>query len=150
MKRIKVSKNFYLDEFINPDTYKKFGYKSQRYIRPELIQIAQLLRDFTKLPITVNDWATGGGYSESCLRDFNTSTGAKYSAHKFGAGMDLKIGDLTSTQMAHIIIDNYEDIFKPLGITRIENPEFTRGKYRDWLHIDVLWTGEKDLQIIKP
>jgi hypothetical protein len=60
MKRIQVSDNFYLDEFIDPVTYNKFGYKSQRYIRQEVINIAQLLRDFTGLSITINNWATGG------------------------------------------------------------------------------------------
>ena len=149
MKRIKVSDNFCLDEFINPTTYNKFGAKSQRYIRPELIRIAQTLREFTGLPITINNWATGGAYKESGLRDFNTSTGAGYSAHKFGAGMDLKIGKLTSHEMAQIIIDNW-DIFKELGLTRIENPDFTKGKNRDWLHIDVLWTGSDELQIVNP
>lgn len=150
MKRIKVSDNFYLDEFINPVTYRKFGAKSQRYIRPELIKIAQTIRSFTGLSCEINNWATGGAYEESGLRDFNTSTGASYSAHKFGAAIDIKIGDLDSFAMAKIITDNYEDIFKPLVVTRIEDPEFTQGKYRSWLHIDVLHTGSNELQIVKP
>jgi hypothetical protein len=149
MKRIKVSENFSLDEFINPTTYKKFGYKSQRYIRPEVIRIAQTIRSFTGLSVTINNWATGGGYKESGLRDFTTSTGASYSAHKFGAGADLKIGKLTSHEMAKIVIDNW-DMFKELGLTRIENPDFTKGKNRDWLHFDVLWTGSEELQIVNP
>lgn len=149
MERIKVSDNFYLDEFINPTTYNKFGSKSRRYIRPELIRIAQCIRSFTGLSCTINNWAAGGAYKESGLRDFNTSTGAGYSAHKFGAGMDLKIGELSSHDMAKIITDNYEEIFKELGVTRIENPNFTKGN-RDWLHIDVLWTGSEELQIVNP
>lgn len=150
MDRIKISQNFFLDELINPTTYKRFGADSQRYIRPELIKIAQCIRSFTGLSVTVNNWATGGVYSNSGLRDFNVSIGATYSAHKFGAGMDLKIGDLSSVQMAQIIIDNYEDIFKDLGVTRIEDPELTRGQNRDWLHIDTLFTGLETLKIIKP
>jgi len=150
MKRIKVSKNFYLDEFIDPVTYNKFGYKSQRYIRPELIPIAQLLRDYTKQSVTINNWAAGGAYKESCLRNFTTSTGASYSAHKFGAAEDLKIGSMDSFEMASIIIDNYDDIFKPLGLKRIEDPEYTKGKHRSWLHIDTLWTGSDELVIVKP
>lgn len=150
MKRIKVSDNFYLDEFINPTTYNKFGYKSQRYIRPELIKIAQCIRSYTGLSCEINNWANGGAYEESGLRDFTTSTGASYSAHKFGAAIDIKIGDLDSFEMAKIIIDNYDDVFKPLGVTRIEDPEYTKGKYRSWLHIDVLHTGSNELQIVKP
>ena len=150
MNRIKVSDNFYLDEFINPTTYKKFCYKSQRYIRPELIKIAQCLRSYTGLPCTINNWFNGGSYEESGLRDFNTSKGASYSAHKFGAGIDIKIGNLSSHEMANIIIDNYKDIFQQLGVTRIENPDFTKGKTRDWLHIDTLFTGKEELEIVNP
>ncbi len=90
MKRIKVSDNFYLDEFINPVTYNKFGVKSQRYIRPELIKIAQMIRSYTGLSCEINNWATGGAYEESGLRDFTTSTGATYSAHKFGQEMESR------------------------------------------------------------
>ena len=150
MERIKVSENFYLDEFIDPVTYSRFGAKSQRYIRQEIIKIAQTLRSFSGLSCEINNWATGGAYEESGLRNFETSTGAKYSAHKFGGSVDIKIGDLDSHEMAKIIIDNYEDIFKPLGVTRIEDPSYTKGKYRSWLHIDTMWTGSDELQIIKP
>lgn len=148
MQRIKVSDNFYLDEFINPTTYQKWGKHSQRYIRPEVIRIAQLLRSYTGKSITINDWFVGGNYQESGLRDFNTSTGASYSAHKFGAGADLKIGDLTAYEMADIVIKN-QDIFMQVGLTRIENPDFTKGN-RDWLHTDCLWTGENKIIIVKP
>lgn len=150
MNRIKISDNFFLDEFINKTTYRKFGAKSQRYIRPELVKIAQTIRSFTDLSCEVNNWINGGAYNESGLRDFNTSTGASYSAHKFGAAIDIKIGDLDSHEMAQIIIDNYEDVFKPLGVTRIEDPFYTKGKHRSWLHIDILNTGSKELQIVKP
>ena len=92
MKRIKVSKNFYLDEFIDKGIYNRFEAKSQRYIRPELIKIAQIVRDYTEKSVTINNWSTGGSYKESGLRSFKTSTGATYSAHKYGAAMDLKIG----------------------------------------------------------
>lgn len=149
MQRVKVSRNFYLDEFIDKGIYNRFEAKSQRYIRPELIKIAQLLRSHIGQPMTINNWWTGGAYSESGLRSFKTSTGALYSAHKYGAAMDLKIGVMTSEEMAQLIKDSYE-ILKPLGVTRIEDPAFTKGKHRDWLHIDTLFTGKKNLQIIKP
>jgi hypothetical protein len=148
MERIKVSKNFYLDEFVDEETYRRFGAKAQRYIRPELIKIAQTLRDFTGESITINNWATVGTYKESGLRNFQTSTGATYSAHKFGAAIDLKIGQMTSYQMANIIIENWE-MFKVLGVTRIEDPKYTEGKNRGWLHIDVLHTGSDELHIIQ-
>lgn len=144
--RFKITDNFYLDEFINPTTYNKFGMKSQRYIRPEIIKAVQYLRTYTNLPITINNWFNGGSYKESGLRDFNTSTGASYSAHKFGAAADLKIGKLDSFEMEEIILSQ-EDILIQLGIKRYENPEFTKGKYRSWLHIDCL--NERANKLIK-
>lgn len=136
MKRYKVSDNFYLDEFINPNTYNRFGLKSSRYIRKELIETAQLFRSITNSPITINNWLNGGSYSESGLRDWRTPTGAKYSMHKFGQALDIKCGGLTSFQMFDVISDNWYMFYK-LGIRRVEHPNYTKGKNRGWLHIDM-------------
>jgi len=142
--RIKVSNNFYLDEFINPETYQKFEASSQRYIRPEVIKIAQFLREYLETPITINNWFDGGQYKESGLRDFNTSTGAKYSAHKFGAAIDVKTS-LKPSELVKKIIDN-EEMFMLTGLTRIEDTKFTSS----WVHLDCLYTGLNKIQIIKP
>ena len=147
--RFKITDNFYLDEFIDETTYNRFKDKSQRYIRKENIRAVQYLRSMTGLPITINNWYKGGGYGESGLRDINTQTGARYSAHKFGAATDLKISDLTSFEMFDIV-KKYEEELIELGITRVEHPEYTKGKHRDWLHLDSLYTGEDKLKIIKP
>lgn len=146
--RIQVSENFYLDEFIGPDTYRKFEAQSQRYIRKEMILAAQFIRTMSGLSITINNWSAGGSYKESGLRDFNTTTGASYSAHKFGAAIDLKIGNLTSFEMVELIKDYEQDLID-IGICRYENPKFTQGN-RDWLHIDSLWTGSNELIMVNP
>ena len=145
---MKLTDNFELHEFINPTTYNKFGVNSLRYIRPEIIAIAQLFREIVGCPVTINNWKSGGSYSESGLRDFNTSTGASYSAHKFGAAIDVKTG-LTSHQMAAIVEKNW-GAFKVVGLTRIEDPDYTEGKSKDWLHMDCLWTGKNELVIVRP
>jgi len=149
MNRIKNKKNFYLDEFIDPITYRKFGRQSQRYIRPEIIKATQCLRELVGLPITVNNWAAGGSYKESGLRNFNTSTGASYSMHKFGGAADLKIGNLSSFEMVEIL-KNHEEVIMDLGIRRYENPEFTKGRNRSWLHIDSAWTDCNGLLMVNP
>lgn len=148
MNRIKITDNFYLDEFVNPDTYKRFGIDSRRYLRTEIINISQYLREQTGLSITVNNWAVGGQYKESGLRDVNTVIGAKYSAHKFGAGADLKIGKMSSFEMVEVLIEHEQALLK-LGLTRYENPEATQGN-TDWMHLDCLWTGSDRLLMINP
>lgn len=151
MKRIKVSPNFYLDEFIDPVTYDRFGAKSQRYIEPNIIKAAQYLRGITGLSITINNWATDGAYKESGLRNFETSTGAKYSAHKFGRAADLKIGDLSSFEMWELIKANTDVLMNDCGILRVEAPEFTMGKHRSWIHVDTLFNGGlNEIILIKP
>lgn len=149
MNRIQISENFKLDEFIDPVTYEKFGARSVMFIRKEVILAAQYIRSTTGLSITVNNWANGGAYKESGLRNFNTSTGASYSAHKFGAAADLKIGDLDSFEMAAIIKKNWQELYK-IGVRRIENPEATKGKNRSWLHFDSYETQTKELIIVNP
>jgi len=150
MNKIKVSENFTLDEFIDPVTYNKFGANAQRYIDGRMIAATQFLRAKTGLSITVNNWASGGPYQESGLRNFETSTGAKYSAHKFGRAVDLKIGDLTSFEMWDIV-KSYETELISLGIKRVEDPEYTKGNNRGWLHMDNLYNGGlNEIILIKP
>ena len=147
--RYKITDNFYLDEFVQRETQERFGLNAQRYIRKEIVMATQFIRTMSGLPITINNWANGGAYKESGLRDFNTSTGAKYSAHKFGAAADLKIGNLTSHEMVELLI-NYESDLLEYGICRYENPDATKGRRRDWLHIDALWTGKNELIMVNP
>jgi hypothetical protein len=151
MQKIKVSDNFTLCEFIDPVTYDRFGAKSQRYIDPNIIKAAQYLRSITGLGITINNWATGGPYKESGLRNFETSTGAKYSAHKFGRAADLKIGDLNSFEMWDLIQKHEEVLMEKCNILRVEDPEYTKVKYRSWIHIDTLFNGGlNEIILIKP
>lgn len=156
--RYKITPNFYLDEFINPETYNRFKERSTRYIRQELVIAVQLFRDIVGKGVTVNDWYNGGGYQESGLRDFETGTGATYSMHKFGAAADLKVSKMTSYEMAEVVKENWLD-FRAAGVRRIENPAYTKGAYRDWLHLDLGDTYEvnngmlelrNDLIIVKP
>ena len=150
MSKIKVSENFYLDEFIDPTTYNKFGINSLRYIDENIIKAVQYLRTALDMPITVNNWATGGPYQESGLRNFETSTGAKYSAHKFGKAADLKIGKLTSYEMCNLVKKHEEELLK-IGIKRMEAPEYTVGKNRSWLHLDTCYNGGlNEIILIKP
>ena len=45
MKRIEVSENFYLDEFIHPVIYKQFKSASIWYLNPQLVKLVQIIRE---------------------------------------------------------------------------------------------------------
>jgi hypothetical protein len=65
---MKVSKNFELQEFVDPVTWMIRGQKSVELIDSRLITLAQFMRDYFKVNVTINNWQTGGQYKESGLR----------------------------------------------------------------------------------
>jgi len=142
MDRIKVCDNFYLDEFLNRNTYNRFKGRATRYCY-QMFAPAQLFRNLVGKSVTICNWFGGGNYNESGLRDFKTGTGASYSMHKFGGAIDCKVKDMSSHQMADVVKANWQE-FYDAGIRRIEDPNDTESKWgakgRDWLHMD---TGEQ-------
>lgn len=149
--------NFYIYEFVAPEVWSKWGIRSLRYIQEAIIRGSQLLRTKSGLSITINNYRASGTYRDSGTRTLesyqrmysNKTTGkAKYlktySMHKFCGAVDLKIGKLSSTEMAKILFENEKELME-IGIRRIENPDKTKGKNRDWLHID---TGSSGLDYI--
>ena len=59
---MKLSKNFYLQEFVTPDLYKKWKDKSIIFIDDRLIHIAQFIRDRFNKPMTINNWNNDGSF----------------------------------------------------------------------------------------
>ena len=143
MDRVKISENFYLDEVMHPTMYKKFGAKSRWFIDQRLIDIVQFIREKTGQPITVNDWYKGGRFKERGLRNPNTSTGAKYSQHKFGKALDFVVSGMSADEVRENILGEWKDDLMELGLTAIEAGV-------SWVHIDIRNTGEKDIMIFYP
>ena len=65
MNRIKVSDNFYADEFLHPAIYQRIIDKNQdprRYINPSVVKVSQKVRDLSNVvfdqpvSITINNW----------------------------------------------------------------------------------------------
>lgn len=140
---MKVSEDFILQEFVDPETYKRFGDKSIWFIDPKIIDIAQLIRNLTHKPVTINNWEWGGVYKESGLRSLTTTTGAKYSQHKYGRAIDIKVEGMSVQEVYNIIMQNIE-IFRAVGLTTIEDID----KTPTWLHLDVRFNNN-ELQIVE-
>jgi len=138
IERIKVSKSFFADEFLHPKE------TDISKIDPKLIIIAQYIRDMLGKPVTINNYATGGQYKESGLRDINTTTGAKKSAHKIGKAIDIKVKGMTSREVYDWCLDNQMQLYA-LGVREIEHNGYTP----TWTHIST--RGEHlAIKIIKP
>lgn len=133
MKRLKVSDNFFLDEFVHPDAF----------IDARLVDIAQFIRNKLGVAITINNWFTGGQFKESGLRDKNTTTGSKLSQHKIGMAIDVKIAGFDGRKWHEFVKANAKELFE-LGARRIE--DFTLAT--TWLHIDLKEHNKKCIQVV--
>ncbi len=160
MKRVKVTEDFYLDEFVTPEIYARFGEKSILWVRPEIFNIAQVLHNrFGK--VIINNWADNGQrtakdflqlplnvqkryFRESGLRTPDTHTGAKYSLHKFGCAADFKFTDAEPEEVRIHILTNQRS-YMNLGMRRIEADTPT------WLHADLGNTNHRNqILVFKP
>lgn len=135
---MQVSKDFDLREFVDPATWQIRGEKSIELIDARLITLVQFMRDYFGVPVTINDWHTGGKYKESGLRTFMSKTGATYSQHKFGRAADLKFSGLTPEYVRKEIRRNWP-VFMDKGLTCIEKDTPT------WVHIDCRNIGANTL-----
>lgn len=139
-----TSKYFKVQEFINPDTYKELGDDSINLIDPDLIIIADFIREDIGIPIIINNWHLGGQYKESGLRHKDSRTGAPKSTHKLGKGMDIKIKGFFGDDWYGYVKNNAKKLYD-LGLRRIEDKSIAT----TWCHMDTKEHREIDvIQIV--
>lgn len=144
---MKLTTNFQLQEFVNPEIWERFRERSIDWIHPQLAKTAQAIRDACTVylgyeeSVTINDWLWNDSpyaYKDSGLRLPITGEFAIYSGHKGGYAIDLKFKHLKTDDVFDLIMNNKEQF---PHICRIEDIEATRTKQgklgRDWLHIEV-------------
>jgi len=132
MKMIKAGKYFVLEEFINPNDFAEHKENSIDLIDKRIIAIADFIRETVGKPVTINNWHTGGQFKESGLREQNTTTGAKKSAHKEGKAIDVKVNGFGGKEWYDFVKKNAKALYQ-LGARRIEDKSLAT----TWLHIDV-------------
>lgn len=140
-----ISKHFKLESFIPPDLIKVFGQNSVEFLDPVLISLADFVCDFFRANVTINNWSSGGNLSLRGFRPPDTTTGAKYSQHKFGRAMDINVEGKTPVEVYDIILAN-EKQFMNAGLTVMEDSRFCP----TWTHIDIRYTGNDFIRIVKP
>jgi len=142
---MKISQNFCSEEFLPKDMHDDLvasGRDPKWFIRKNIVDFCEWLRaKFPGKELIINNWKWGGPYQESGLRSINTTTGAKYSQHKFGNAIDIKIKGLVPGDIRKVIVDNFKYLKETYGLTTIEKIEDTP----TWLHCDFRWTGKEEL-----
>lgn len=131
---MKISKNFWLYEFIPPDVYEHMGASSIWLIDMRIVQVCQLLRERFGKPITVNNWMNGGRRYLSGYRPLRSNFGARYSQHKYGRAADIVVEGTEPEAVREDIRKNFAR-YREAGLSTIEKT--TPG----WVHLDVRHTG---------
>ena len=155
MKRIQLTNNLFLDEYIPRELYvKHIGYEHRLVglIDKRVVLSDQKLRDRFG-PVIINSW---WGLSEeefkveikkpqrtirneSGLRLHGTSTGASLSQHLYGRASDKIFRNATAQEVREYIKLNY----KAHGITCIEENV-------SWVHSDVRYHTQAGLLLVYP
>jgi hypothetical protein len=141
MKRVQLTKNLWLDEYIPSELYHEF--KSKPHILTglldrRLIMADQMLRDHFG-PVTINNWWDEGSRNWSGIRTESSSYYSYTSQHTWGRASDKIFKDVTAQEVREYIKGMYEE----LGITCIEENV-------SWVHSDVRWTRSTELLIVYP
>ena len=82
-------KYFALNELVPPDVIASRGEQAWQLMDDRILRGADWLREKFG-PCVINGKFGGKGFTESGLRSPFTTTGAKWSQHKFGRAVDLK------------------------------------------------------------
>lgn len=138
MSRIKVTKNFFQDEFLSP------GVTDISVMDIKIILVAQWIRDQLGRSVTINNYATGGQYKLSGFRPQNTTIGAKKSAHKEGKAIDIKVSGMTAKEVFEWCLQKADELYA-MGIREIEDQRFTPS----WVHLSTRGNHSR-IKIIKP
>lgn len=142
-----VQRYFALRELVDEPTYKKYGDFAWNFLRTELLETLFVLRDkIIKQPMTINNWMTGGKFSQRGLRHNMSAEIRKYtdagkqymSAHALGAGVDFDVKGMTAAEVRSLVQAKANLLPHPV---RLEDKV-------NWVHVDVYNDGSKDKVVL--
>ncbi|AEA99037.1 D-Ala-D-Ala carboxypeptidase family metallohydrolase [Alteromonas mediterranea] len=120
-------KYFIAQELVPKSVFLKRGARSLELIDERLlITIDQLREKFG--PCTINNWHSGGGFTESGLRTPDCKHYSPFSQHTFGRAADCKFSKATPEEVRHYILTHPEE-FPFITFVELDTPT--------WVHIDV-------------
>lgn len=137
---MKITKNFYLQEFIPMDMYNEYGSRAAGVMDYRIILSAQALRDNLGIPLSINTWHSCGERYESGLRVMGMKNYRPLSQHTYGRAVDIVSNKMPAQEMREHILQNRD---KYPYITRMENNV-------TWLHIDIKDTQQEDIILFNP
>lgn len=143
-------KYFKIQELVCPHIYKQYGERGWDFFQENFLRDLDMLREILGVPIIINNYQSGGQYSQSGTRcpfceliDKDLKKGKlNMSAHGLFQAVDIKPQGMSIKTAFQKVLDN-QDKFRV--IKRIENIEFTP----TWLHVDTRGS-HKGIKIFNP
>lgn len=124
-------KNFRTYELVDRRTYEQMGDGALSLFHPDALQALDDLRDYFKVPVTVNNWRKGGPFQWRGYRtkEKAAALGAPNSMHARGGAFDCTVSGITAAAARSRIMADKDN---PLlcRITRMEAGV-------SWLHFDI-------------
>jgi hypothetical protein len=125
-------KYFKLQEIIDKETYETEGQNAWLHFSTDALIMLDDLREFFGVPITVNNWHTGGTFQFRGYRppSYPKSLSPLGSAHRYGMAFDCDIKGFSAERARTEILENKDS---PLlaNITRLEGD-------KNWVHLDMM------------
>ena len=138
-----VQRFFSLRELVDQKTYEKYGSFAWNFFDDRLLETLVFIREYVlKVPMTVNDWMTGGRFQERGLRHNMSAEVWKYTkdgkqtmtAHGTGKGVDFDAKGMTAAEVRRTIQAAANRLPYPI---RLEDNV-------SWVHLDVYNDDEKN------
>lgn len=144
-----VQRFFSLRELVDEPTYKKYGDFAWNFFDTRLLETLLFVREYVlKVPMTINNWITGGRFDERGLRtnlspiilEKTKKNSLSMSAHSTGKGVDFDAKGMTAAEVRSAIQAASKRLPHPV---RLEDGV-------TWVHIDMYNDGSKEkVQLFK-
>ena len=137
-----LKKFFDIRELVCPHTFAAFGERSWQFFDKDALELLLVLRrDIVKAPMLINNWHTGGKFSQRGFRcnicqlvKDKTLKGKIYlTSHANGAAFDFDAAGMTSEEVRKLV-ESKKDLL-PCNV-RMEDAV-------SWCHIDIYDSGLK-------
>jgi hypothetical protein len=142
MREYYEPKHFDVREFVDPETYQKFGQSALLVMDIRILKLADNIRDYFGVPMLINNWHTGGPYRNRGFRRGDALVGAGYSQHKYGRAIDYSLSGYTAEEVRKII-QEHQDEFPFNEICAMELGT-------SWVHNDVRLTNHSGIFTFYP
>lgn len=151
---MRLTANFFLQEFVPESVFKKFGNNATWFLCREHVESMQWLRDELTLDfgkeirLVVNNWHTGGPHNFRGLRTETALHFNPWSQHSYKCNAsDFDSPDASDQKIYDWMIASEKKIVANTSIRAIEDIKFTK----TWNHGDSRWIpNAKGLLVVKP